>query len=59
MSKMAPTCVCGHRASEHRKQMGMRTRCMWEVELTHPTAEDITAYCPCTMYKPEEEKEVE
>ncbi len=56
MSKMSPVCVCGHKASEHRKQMSMRTRCTWEVELTHSTAEDITGYCPCTMYRPKEAK---
>lgn len=51
MSKMAPLCECGHRASEHYKQMGLRTSC---TQLTHPTAEDITDYCPCTMYKAKE-----
>lgn len=25
---MAPKCVCGHRASDHKKQMKMRTRCL-------------------------------
>lgn len=67
MSKMAPVCVCGHKASEHRKQMSMRTYCMNEVEYQRgrgtmldgqPSAEPHTAIesCPCLMYRPKEAK---
>lgn len=37
---MAPKCVCGHKASEHRRQMGMRTACQDE-------------HCQCKLYAPD------
>lgn len=39
---MAPVCVCGHKASEHKKQMRMRTSC-------------LQPQCECTLYRPKEE----
>lgn len=49
---MAPVCVCGHRASEHRKQMRMRTEC--QVSLPSADLKHI-AHCPCAIYRPKEE----
>lgn len=45
---MAPRCECGHRASEHRKQMSMRTRC------TAGGPENDAVLCACQMYQPKE-----
>lgn len=46
---MAPPCECGHKASEHRKQMSMRTRC------TADESEDDVVLCACQMYRPKED----
>jgi len=50
---MAPVCVCGHRASEHRKQLGIRGYCTQRVGVW----EDDSVYdewdCGCTMYRPQ------
>ena len=56
MSKMAPGCACGHKASEHRRQMNMRTSCLYEVKLEQQGTYDTESYvyCPCRMYKSEE-----
>lgn len=47
---MAPLCRCGHRASDHNKQMNMRTWC------TADSPEDGAVLCPCTIYRPKETK---
>lgn len=47
---MAPLCECGHRASEHHKQMNIRTWC------TAIDGNEVSAYeeswdCECLMYR--------
>lgn len=48
---MAPVCVCGHKASEHKKQMRMRTYCE-QYEGTANGYADESWDCGCRMYKP-------
>ena len=45
---MAPGCVCGHKASEHKKQMNMRTRCEASPQRVGPQE---TWPCACQMYR--------
>ena len=50
---MAPKCVCGHRASEHQKQMSMRTYCNYEEPGLSMNTREVTpgALCGCLMYR--------
>lgn len=50
MSKMAPECLCGHKASEHSRVVRIRTLCTM-VEVKHGV---IPKPCPCTIYRPKE-----
>lgn len=45
--KMAPVCVCGHKASEHHKQMNIRTWC--QVGSRKDGLEQQG--CSCLMYR--------
>ena len=51
---MAPMCECGHKASEHRKQMSMRT---WCTKAQDPiTGDQSPNVCECHMYQPQEDQ---
>ena len=52
---MAPLCVCGHRASEHHKQMNMRTYCT-QIDGTAGGYAEESWDCPCRIYRPREDK---
>lgn len=50
---MAPMCECGHKASEHHKQMGLRTYCK-QSGGTAGGAFEESWDCPCPMYRAKE-----
>lgn len=52
---MAPKCVCGHKASDHNKQMNIRTWC-GQFDGTAGGAFEESWECPCLMYRPREEQ---
>ena len=51
---MAPLCLCGHRASEHYKQMNIRTYCT-QIDAAL-TDDDDPRDCECTLYRAKETK---
>lgn len=52
---MAPVCVCGHKASEHHKQMNIRTYCLVSEYVNEAGQLPTAQGCSCLMYRPKEQ----